>query len=234
MHTINLPRNCWNSALWCDRKAIIISQAGTIQIKIVLPAHFTQKQKGYWRKREKKLGKSIDWVANRRLVYELSLYPSCSFIFFPDMLILIYTLLTNVNMRNKECTCWNMTASLQGTRCNYENWILYIKHILITSQGNGFISQFYFGRRCFLLKEHILFILTVHFYETMVLSSYLPHPLHRKILSWPEKRESGVKALGESKGVFVISLPPVFSPHTHLMIKTELKPVLLDCPELDN
>lgn len=28
-------------------------------------------------------------------------------------------------MRSKECTCWNMTASLHGTWFNTENWILH-------------------------------------------------------------------------------------------------------------
>lgn len=68
----------------------------------------------------------------------------------------------------------------------------------------------------------------------MALISYLSHPLHKKILSWTERRESGIKALGGSEWVFVVPLPPLFSPHAHLMIKTELKQLLLNYTELDD
>lgn len=66
-----------------------------------------------------------------------------SFVFFQN--IFIYTLLIHRNKRNKESMFWTISASLCGTGCNAENWVLYINYTLISSQGNGFISQLYFG-----------------------------------------------------------------------------------------
>lgn len=137
--------------------------------KTVLPAHFTLKQKGYGRKRYKKMCEKIQ-ITKTLLVQELSLYPSCRFGFLLDTLLLIYTLLTNVNMRSKECSCWNTTwvcmalsATLQIGSCIWlhlhELSRTWLRLPVLFWRSNSRKGQ------CFLLEEHIQFILTADCYE---------------------------------------------------------------------